>query len=342
MSFTINNRNTGHCFDSDGSEPILDSALKAGRVFPYSCRGGSCGTCKAKLLSGDVDPGLFGETALTEAEKSAGYILLCQSRAKTDLVIDARELATGPPLAIRTLPCRVVTITHLAHDVVELALKLPQNQHLEFLAGQYIDILLRDGRRRSFSIANRPEPELGITLHIRRVPDGRFTAHVFNTLRERDLLRFQGPFGTFFLREESQRPAILMAGGTGLAPIKAMLEEAFANNQERSFHLFWGVRAARDLYQHEALQTWTKQHHNLTYTPVLSEPSPDDHWSGETGWVHQSVVRRFPDLSQIQVYASGPPPMIDAARPSFLKQGLSEDNFFYDSFEFAADTLETL
>ena len=279
MSFTIKNCHTGQSFPSDGAASILDAALSAGRAFPYSCRGGSCGTCKAKLISGEITSGPFGETALSAAEKSAGYILLCQAKAQSDLEIDARELASGPPIPIRTLPCRVVQITHLSHDVIELSLKLPQNQSLEYLAGQYIDILLRDGRRRSFSIANPPDPEAGITLHIRRVPNGRFTGHVFDGLRERDLLRFQGPFGVFFLHEGSERPAVLMAGGTGLAPIKAMLQAAFQQNDERPFHLFWGVRSQQDLYQHSQLQAWSEKHRNLIYTPVLSEPQTELPWT---------------------------------------------------------------
>ena len=340
MSFTIQNSQTGQSFPSDGATSILDAALSAGRAFPYSCRGGSCGTCKAKLISGEIDAGPFGETALSAAEKSAGYILLCQAKAQSDLEIDARELASGPPIPIRTLPCRVVQITHLSHDVIELSLKLPQNQSLEYLAGQYIDILLRDGRRRSFSIANTPDPEAGITLHIRRVPNGRFTGHVFDGLRERDLLRFQGPFGTFFLDEKSERPAVLMAGGTGLAPIKAMLQSAFQQKDERPFHLFWGVRSQQDLYQHSQLQAWSEKHRNLIYTPVLSEPQTAIPWDGETGWVHEAVLRRFPDLSNVALYTSGPPPMIAAAKPVFFQHGLSDEHFFYDSFEFGADTLQ--
>ena len=339
MSFTIKNSHTGQSFPSDGSASILDAALSAGRAFPYSCRGGSCGTCKAKLISGEITSGPFGETALSAAEKSAGYILLCQAKAQSDLEIDARELASGPPIPIRTLPCRVVQITHLSHDVIELSLKLPQNQSLEYLAGQYIDILLRDGRRRSFSIANPPDPEAGISLHIRRVPNGRFTGHVFDGLRERDLLRFQGPFGTFFLRSESKQPTVLMAGGTGLAPIHAMLEAAHTENDNRLFHLFWGVRAQQDLYQHDELRTWSQEHSNLIYTPVLSEPQADALWNGEKGWVHEAVLRQFPDLSNVSVYASGPPPMIEAARPVFFDHGLSEEHFFCDSFEFGVDTL---
>ena len=221
-----------------------------------------------------------------------------------------------------------------------LQLKLPEGKALEYLAGQYIDILLRDGRRRSFSIANRPQVGNNLELHVRLVPNGRFTGHVFNGLKERELLRFQGPFVTFFLRPESTGPAILMAGGTGLAPIKAILEEAFHQGIDRMFHLFWGVRAKRDLYLHDQLLNLARDHANLRYVPVLSEPVAGDDWQGESGWVHEVVLKQFPDLGDLEVYASGPPPMIEATRTAFALNGLSEASLFYDSFEFGADVIE--
>ncbi|MDP6393709.1 MAG: CDP-6-deoxy-delta-3,4-glucoseen reductase [Arenicellales bacterium] len=340
MAFTITNQNSGETFEAESSESILDAALRQGRVFPYSCRSGSCGTCKAKLVSGEVDPGQFTEAALTRQEQSQGHTLLCQSRPLSDLTIEARELAGGVALQIRTLPCRVIELATLAHDVMGLQLKLPEGKALEYLAGQYIDILLRDGRRRSFSIANRPQVGNNLELHVRLVPNGRFTGHVFNGLKERELLRFQGPFGTFFLRPESTGPAILMAGGTGLAPIKAILEEAFHQGIDRMFHLFWGARAKRDLYLHDQLLNLARDHANLRYVPVLSEPVAGDDWQGESGWVHEVVLKQFPDLGDLEVYASGPPPMIEATRTAFALNGLSEASLFYDSFEFGADVIE--
>ena len=340
MAFTITNQNSAETFEADASESVLDAALRQGRVFPYSCRSGSCGTCKAKLVSGEVDSGKFTDAALSAQEQNQGQILLCQSKALSDLTIEARELAGGVALEIRTLPCRVIELSKLAHDVMGLQLKLPEGKTLEYLAGQYIDILLRDGRRRSFSIANRPEAGSNLELHVRQVPNGGFTGHVFEGLKERELLRFQGPFGTFFLRPDSTGPVILMAGGTGLAPIKAILEEAIHQGIDRRFHLFWGVRARHDLYLHDQLLGLSHEHANLDYVPVLSEPAADDSWTGETGWVHESVLRQFPNLKDLEVYASGPPPMIDAARTAFAANGLSETRLFYDSFEFGADVIE--
>ena len=340
MTYQITNRHTDSAFEADAAETILDAALRQGRVFPYSCRGGSCGTCKAKLVTGEVDAGQFTSTALTPQEQSQGLVLLCQTKALSDLEIDAREIAGGVALEIRMLPCRVTDLRTLSHDVMMLKLSLPKGKDLEYLAGQYVDILLRDGKRRSFSVANRPQADTPLELHVRQVPGGRFTGHVFDGLKVKELMRFQGPFGTFFLRQESANPVILMAGGTGLAPIKAILEQAFHLASDQSFHLFWGVRAKRELYLDADIRGWLQQHANLTYTPVLSEPLAEDNWDGETGWVHEAVLKHFPSLDNVEVYASGPPPMIAAAREAFSTQGLEEDSFFYDSFEFGADVLD--
>lgn len=242
-------------------------------------------------------------------------------------------------MTIRTLPCRVSSLEKASHDVMLLGLKLPQNQKFEYLPGQYIDILLRDGRRRSFSIANAATDGEDLQLHIRLVPDGHFTEQVFTNMNVRDLLRFQGPLGTFFLRENESKPVILIAGGTGLAPIKAMLEKAFAQNSTRPFHLFWGVRSQTDLYFHAQIKAWLQVHSNLNYTPVLSEPKSAESWKGKIGLVHEAVLESYPDLSTVEVYASGPPPMIEAIKESFSKHGLLSERFFFDSFEFATNIL---
>ena len=339
MTFNVTNQKTGNIFTVDTSETLLDGALRQGSAFNYSCRSGSCGSCQATLISGEVDPGEFSTKALSDTARAAGGILLCQARAQSDLVIEATELPPGAALPIRTLPCRVIELEKACHDVMVLHLKLPQNQAFDYLPGQYIDILLRDGRRRSFSIANAADTDGNLELHVRYVPGGRFTRQVFETMKVRELLRFQGPFGTFFLREEAKMPAILVAGGTGLAPIKAMLDAALAKNTTRHFHLFWGVRSRADLYFDEHVKIWEQDHASLDYTPVLSEPKEADRWNGETGWVHEAVLQRFPNLTGVEIYASGPPPMIEALKMSFGERGLSPDRLFYDSFEFTTDTL---
>jgi CDP-4-dehydro-6-deoxyglucose reductase len=220
---------------------------------------------------------------------------------------------------------------------MRLRLKLPDSERMQFLAGQYIEILLKDGRRRAFSIANAPHDDAYIELHIRLVPGGEFTHQVFEALKPKAMLRIEGPLGSHFLREDSSRPVILMGGGTGFAPLKGMLEHAFHSGIERPLHLFWGVRARRDLYMQALIQAWLTQYPNFHYTPVLSEPAADDQWDGETGLVMDSVARAYPDLSGHDVYMSGPPAMCDAARERFLTLGLPLEQMFSDAFDFGAD-----
>ncbi|MDP6653490.1 MAG: CDP-6-deoxy-delta-3,4-glucoseen reductase [Gammaproteobacteria bacterium] len=337
MNFNVANEKTGNIFTVDESETLLDGALRQGPAFNYSCRSGSCGSCQAVLVSGEVDPGEFSAKALSATAQAAGAILLCQARAQSDLVIEAQELPAGAAIEIRTLPCRVSVLEKACHDVMIMRLKLSQNQSFDYLAGQYVDILLRDGRRRSFSVANAPAADAELELHVRRVPGGHFTGQVFEYLKPRDLLRLQGPYGTFFLRHQPQLPAILVAGGTGLAPIKAMLEQAFTESSRRVFHLFWGVRTWADLYLDREIQGWLEAYPNLNYTPVLSEPQEQNGWLGQTGWVHDTVLQTFPDLSRVEVYASGPPPMIEAIRSAYPAHGLPKEQLYFDSFEFSQD-----
>lgn len=335
MTFKIRIESSGREFTAETKETVLAAALRQGVMLAYSCRNGACGTCKGKLVFGKVDYGTYESKAMSEAEKENGQALFCQAKPLTDLVIEAKEIAAAKDIPIRIMPARVVKMEKLAIDVMRLSLKLAEGQRLQYLAGQYIDILLKDNQRRSFSLSTSPLSDELLQLHIRHVPGGHFTDHVFTKMQEKDLLRFQGPFGMFFLREDSERPAILVAGGTGFAPIKSILEYAFAQGIQRPLHLYWGVRARRDLYLPELPPTWSKEHRNFKFTPVLSEPQPEDHWSGRQGWVHEAVAEDYPDLSQHEVYASGPPPMIDALKGVVKKHGLPEERLYYDSFEFA-------
>jgi CDP-4-dehydro-6-deoxyglucose reductase len=328
---------SGHEFEVGSGESILDGALRQGYSLPYGCRNGACGTCKGKIVSGKVDLGHYEAHALSDDERQRGLALFCQAVPKGDLVIESREITNAGDIQIQTLPCRVARMERLAHDVMALYLKLPENQRMQFLAGQYIDVLLRDGQRRSFSLANAPSHDEFLQLHIRQVEGGKFTSHVFAGMREKDLLRIRGPLGTFYLREDSERPIIFMAGGTGFAPIKGIVEHIMDTGLERPMHLFWGVRARRDLYMDELARNWQDQLEHFRYTPVLSSPLPEDHWQGNTGWVHEAVVAEYPDLSGYQVYASGPPPMIEAGKQLFMAHGLEAGHMFSDSFEFTHD-----
>jgi len=338
MSYKVHVEPSGHEFEAEGEESVLDAALRHGYAFPYGCRNGVCGSCKGRLLSGNVHyaedmlPGLEGEPAGSDAA------LFCQALPRSDLRIQVHEVESVAEIAVRTLPCRVVRIDHLADDVIRLFLKLPEGQRMQFLAGQYIDFLLGDGRRRAFSIANAPHDDQFIELHIRHVDGGAFTAYVFEQMKEKTILRFEGPLGTFFLREDSDRPIIFMGGGTGFAPLKGMIEHAFQIGVERPMHLYWGVRAKPDLYLPELPGRWVREHANFRFTPVLSEPRPEDNWTGRTGFVHQAVLQDYPDLSDFEAYISGPPVMVEAGRREFLAHGMAEDAMYSDAFEFAADS----
>ena len=335
MTFKVRNESSGREFTAEEKETVLAAALRQGVMLPYSCRNGACGTCKGKLISGQVDYGTYESKAMSAAEKENGRALFCQARPLSDLVIEAKEIAAAKDIPIRIMPARVVQMEKLADDVMRLSLKLAEGQRLQFLAGQYIDILLSGNQRRSFSLSTSPLSDELLQLHIRHVPGGHYTGHVFEKMKEKDLIRFQGPFGMFFLREDSERPAIFIAGGTGFAPIKGMLEYAFAQRIERPLHLYWGARAKRDLYLPDLPPQWAKEHKNFKFIPVLSDPKPEDRWSGRQGWVHEAVAGDHPDLSQREVYASGPPPMIEAIKGMVKKHRLPEDRLYYDSFEFA-------
>jgi CDP-4-dehydro-6-deoxyglucose reductase len=314
-------------------ESILAAALRQDLVLPYGCRNGACGSCKGRIVEGRVDYGVHQAKALTGEEKAQGKALFCQARPLSDLVIEARTIGAAKDIPIRTLPCRVHKLERLADDVMLILLKLPANERLQFLAGQYIEFLLKDGSRRSFSMANAPHDDELIQLHVRHVPGGQFTEHVFGKMKERDILRFEGPLGTFFLREDSQKPIVFVASGTGFAPIKSVIEHALRKSVARPMTLYWGGRRPKDLYMDALARQWP-----IKYVPVVSDALPEDGWTGRTGFVHRAVMEDFPDLSGYQVYACGVPVMVDAARRDFVQTcGLPEEEFFADSFTTQAD-----
>lgn len=337
-NFRVTLQPSGHQFEVEEGESILAAALRQGFVLPYGCRNGACGSCKGRILSGSVDYGVYQVKALPEAEKREGKALFCQAKPLSDLVLEARTVGAVKDIPIKTLPCRVQKIERLAEDVIVLYLKLPANERLQFLAGQYIEFLLRDGSRRSFSMANAPHDDELIQLHVRHVVGGQFTDHVFGKMKERDILRFEGPHGTFFLREDSTKPIVFVASGTGFAPIKSVIEHAFYKGVDRPITLYWGGRRPRDLYMNELPAKWAAEHATFKYVPVISDALPEDHWSGRTGFVHRAVMQDLPDLSGYQVYACGVPVMVDAARRDFIAGcGLPEEEFFADSFTTQAD-----
>jgi CDP-4-dehydro-6-deoxyglucose reductase len=326
---------SGKSFRVLPTETILEAALRQGVGLPYGCRNGACGSCKGRMIAGKVDYGDHQERTLTVEEKTHGKLLLCCAKPLSDVTLDVREV-TGGEVQVRTLPCRVEKIVRAAHDVVILHLRLPAAERLHFLAGQYIDILLKDGKRRSFSLANAPHDDQLLELHIRAVPGGAFSNYVMHEMKERAILRFEGPLGSFYLREDSDKPAIFLAGGTGFAPIKGLVDHALYTHADREMVLYWGVRSLRDLYLPGLPSQWQKEHPNFTFIPVLSEPQTEDNWNGRTGLVHEAVLQDFASLSGYQVYACGAPAMIEAAYNSFMQCGLPEEEFYSDAFTYAA------
>lgn len=345
MTFTCTLTPSGKTFPVDSGETLLAAALRADIVLPYGCKDGACGSCKATLSEGEVDYGQYQTKALSDEERKAGHLLLCQATAQSDLTVAARVVAADGLLPARKLPCRVASIEKAAADVAIVRLQLPATEKFQFLAGQYIDILLKDGKRRSYSMANAPHDHQQIELHIRHSPGGAFTDALFgtgtpsiNAVKEKDILRFEGPQGTFFLREDSPKPMVMLASGTGFAPIKAVIEHAVFKGIRRPITLYWGGRRPQDLYLDGLARQWAATIADFHYIPVVSDALPEDQWQGRTGFVHQAVMSDHPDLSGHVVYACGAPIVVQSAQRDFVGQcGLPEDEFFADAFTTAAD-----
>jgi len=341
MSLTVTLKPAERSFTVDRDERILAAAIRQGIGLPYGCRDGACGSCKSRLLEGRVIHGAHQSKALSADEESAGFILTCCATPQTDCVVEARSVPGAGEFPILKLPSRVMAIDKPSPDVAVLKLQLPANQNLQYRAGQYVEFILRDGARRSYSMANAPHllgTPPAIELHIRHMPGGKFTDHVFGAMKEKDILRVEGPFGSFFLRETSDKPMVLLASGTGFAPIKALIEHMEFKGVTRPTVLYWGCRSKADLYLHEWAEAAAARLPHLRYVPVLSEPKAEDGWTGRTGLVHQAVMADLPDLSGHQVYACGAPIMVESAERDFTARcGLPADEFFADSFTSAAD-----
>lgn len=316
----------------ESGETLLDAALRAGFNMPYGCRNGACGACKGKVLEGSVKHRDHATSALNLTEIASGLALFCCAEPEGDVTIECREVVATKDIQIRTMPCRVEKIERVSHDVAVLSLKLPTKERLHFLAGQYIDIHTKDGKKRSFSLANPPRNEDFLELHVRLVPGGAFSEYIHKQLREREIFRFTGPLGSFFLREDSDKPIIFLASGTGFAPIKSIVEYALKKGTQREMVLYWGCRTLADLYMPQLPSAWQQENPNFTFIPVLSDPLPEDQWPGRTGFVHEAVLHDFADLSGYEVYACGAPVMVEAAHATFTGRGLPSEAFYSDAF----------
>lgn len=341
MSFNITVQPSGRAFTATSDETLLAAGLRQGIGLPYGCKDGACGSCKCKKISGEVTHGTHQEKALSSDEEANGFVLTCCATAHSDVVLESRQVVEEGSFPIKKMPVRVISLVKASHDVMVVKLQLPANDVMKFHAGQYIDFLLRDGDRRSYSMANAPhtlvEGAPAIELHIRHMPGGKFTDHVFGVMKEKEIQRIEGPQGSFFLREDSDKPLVFLASGTGFAPIKAMLEHMQHLRLTRPVTLYWGGRRPEDLYMHDWVQAQTVAMPNLTYVPVISNALPEVNWTGRTGFVHAAVLQDTPDLSGHQVYACGAPIVVDSARAAYVQAGLPTDEFYADSFTSAAD-----
>lgn len=335
MSFTVTLLPSGRSFLAGPDDTVLNAGLKAGINLPYSCRTGVCSTCKCRIERGEIEQGFTLSPYLPAEERQAGYVLICSARPRSDLVIEVEEVDTLAAIKPKIWPVRVVEQRLASPDVMLLKLRLPMNETLQFVAGQYVEMQLADGDTRCYSIAHRPDVQEMpyIELHVRHVPGGKFTDRLFaGDFKAGMMLRLEAPLGTFFLRPSDQ-PAILLASGTGFAPIKAIVEDAMHRDISRPLHVYWGGRKKTDLYMDALVREWAERYPNLTYTPVLSEPTESCAWTGRSGLVHRAVMADWPDMQDVQVYACGTPLMVESARGDFRSTcGLPAAAFFADSF----------
>ncbi len=338
-SFTVTVEPSGTAFSANSDETLLAAGIRQGVGLPYGCKDGACGSCKCKMVSGRVVQSNFQRKALSVEEEAANFVLTCCATAQSDIVLESRQVTPAGALPIKKMPTRVSSMVKKSADVVVMQLQLPANDSFAYRAGQYIEFIMRDGTRRSYSMANAPHTGPALELHIRHMPGGRFTDLVFGSMKEKDILRIEGPFGSFFLREDSDKPLVFLASGTGFAPLKALLEHMQHCGITRPTTLYWGGRRPSDLYMEDWIQAQMALMPGLRYVPVVSDALAQDQWSGRTGFVHLAVLQDFPDLSGHQVYACGAPIVVESARSSFSAQaGLPADEFFADSFTSAADT----
>ncbi|MCL1960476.1 MAG: CDP-6-deoxy-delta-3,4-glucoseen reductase [Desulfovibrionaceae bacterium] len=342
MTHTITVQPSGRSFEAEPQESLLAAGIRQGIGLPYGCKDGACGSCKCKKLSGTVQMGPHQAKALTAEDEAQGYVLTCCAHAASDVVLQSRQVTRADAFPVKKMPARVARLERLSHDVMRIGLQLPAGDILQYHAGQYVEFILQDGARRSYSMANAPHTlaESGspmIELHVRHMPGGKFSDHVFSAMKERDILRIEGPYGSFYLRDDSPKPIILLASGTGFAPIKALIEHMQFMGATREAVLYWGGRRPQDLYLDGWIKARLAEMPRLSYVPVISDALPQDGWSGRTGFVHRAALQDFADLSGHQVYACGAPIVVDSARQDYVQAGLPPQEFYADAFTSEAD-----
>ena len=341
MAFQIVVQPSGRSFTVEGDETLLSAGIRQGLNMPYGCKDGACGSCKCKKISGEVQLGTYQTKALSDKERDQGLVLTCCATALSDVVLESKQVTSADAFPMKKMPVRVASMEKVSSDVMRIFLQLPATELMQYHAGQYVEFLLRDGSRRAYSMANAPHTLAAdapkVELHIRHMPGGKFTDHVFGAMKEKDIQRVEGPQGSFYLREESAMPIVLLASGTGFAPIKALIEHMQHKGITRPTRLYWGGRRPSDLYLNDWVLAQLPLMPHLQYIPVVSDALPEDAWSGRTGFVHMAVLQDTPSLAAYQVYACGAPIVVDSAKSDYVASGLPEDDFFADSFTSEAD-----
>ena len=341
MAFQIVVQPSGRSFTVEGDETVLSAGIRQGVNMPYGCKDGACGSCKCKKISGDVQLGTYQTKALSDEERAQGWVLTCCATALSDVVLESKQVTSADAFPIKKMPVRVAALDKVSSDVMRVTLQLPATELMQFHAGQYVEFLLRDGSRRAYSMANAPHTLAAdapkVELHIRHMPGGKFTDHVFGAMKEKDIQRVEGPHGSFYLREDSDAPIVLLASGTGFAPIKALMEHMQYKGITRPTRLYWGGRRPADLYLNDWVLAQLPLMPHLHYIPVVSDALPEDAWTGRTGFVHSAVLQDTPDLAGYQVYACGAPIVVDSAQRDYVAHGLSPDEFYADAFTSEAD-----
>ena len=341
MAFQIVVQPSGRSFTVEGDETLLSAGIRQGLNMPYGCKDGACGSCKCKKISGEVQLGTYQTKALSDEERAQGLVLTCCATALSDVVLESKQVTSADAFPMKKMPVRIASMEKVSSDVMRIFLQLPATEVMQYHAGQYVEFLLRDGSRRAYSMANAPHTLAAdapkVELHIRHMPGGKFTDHVFGAMKEKDIQRVEGPQGSFYLREDNDAPIVLLASGTGFAPIKALMEHMQHKGITRPTRLYWGGRRPADLYMNDWVLAQLPLMPHLQYIPVVSNALPEDAWAGRTGFVHAAVLQDTPSLTAYQVYACGAPIVVDSAKRDYVASGLLEDNFFADSFTSEAD-----
>lgn len=330
MTFTISVRDSEVAFDCEPGQNVLDAAEMAGWAIPYSCRKGVCDTCLGSVTSGAVE-GLGGGSVCAPAE-----VRLCRAQPNGDIEIAPRRIEARTPPVRKRLTTTVFRRRQVAPSVTILDLRFPIGRRTPFRAGQFLNVILDDGDTRSYSLANAPQRNDLAQLHVRHEPNGVFSARILHQLEFHDTVEIEAPFGEFFVddHDSAEDPIILLATGTGYAPMRSIILDHIARRLTRPVHLYWGARTVEDLYDLATIHAWTQRHPWLRFTPVLSRPDPG--WDGATGWVQAAAIKDHPDLSDRHIYACGSEAMTLTAAELARDRGVAPDRFHSDAFISAA------